>query len=248
MLPYLYIFPIKEKKTQKYLDYLNNYISQILEHIYGGSSSKFICICGITFYVYRLSNTGSRIVGMDKYTKNQNIYSCLSGDHMCVLECIYISVHNEEYKKQKGIVKNIVPKLKQFYRELFDKPFPEKFEGLDIMKTLELAAKKYNVKFIIYHHDDNERLDHLNTIGESENKHNLLMISGKSDNTSNNPSNNISENVAENIIVHVMYIKNIQKYTKLHICPKCGTYLQLLIINLLIKTDLKTMLKTVMEI
>jgi hypothetical protein len=28
--------------------------------------------------------------------------------------------------------------------------------------------------------------------------------------------------VAENIIVHVMYIKDIQKYTKLHICPKCG--------------------------
>jgi hypothetical protein len=74
MLPYLYIFPIKEEKTQKYLDYLNNYVSQILEHIYGGSSSKFICICGITFYVYRLSNsnTGSRIVGMEKYFKNQN--------------------------------------------------------------------------------------------------------------------------------------------------------------------------------
>jgi hypothetical protein len=23
-------------------------------------------------------------------------------------------------------------------------------------------------------------------------------------------------------LVHVMYIKDIQKYTKLHICPKCG--------------------------
>jgi hypothetical protein len=32
MLPYLYIFLIKEEETQKYLDYLNGYISQILEH------------------------------------------------------------------------------------------------------------------------------------------------------------------------------------------------------------------------
>jgi hypothetical protein len=59
MLPYLYIFPTKEEETQKYLDYLNGYVLQILEHIYGGSCSKFICICGITFYIYRLSNTGS---------------------------------------------------------------------------------------------------------------------------------------------------------------------------------------------
>jgi hypothetical protein len=55
---------------------------------------------------------------MDKYTKNQNIYSCLSGDHMCVLECAYISVYNVEYKKLKGSAKTITPKLKQFYREI----------------------------------------------------------------------------------------------------------------------------------
>jgi hypothetical protein len=48
MLPYLYIFPTKEEESQKYLDYLNSYVSQILEHIYCGWSSKFICICGIT--------------------------------------------------------------------------------------------------------------------------------------------------------------------------------------------------------
>jgi hypothetical protein len=80
ILPYLYIFPTKETKTQK--------ISQILEHIYSGSSTKFICITNISFYVYRLSKTGSKIVGMEKYTKNQNIFSCFSGEHVCVLECI----------------------------------------------------------------------------------------------------------------------------------------------------------------
>jgi hypothetical protein len=29
------------------------------------------------------------------------IYACLSGEHMCVLECIYTAVHFEEYKKRK---------------------------------------------------------------------------------------------------------------------------------------------------
>jgi hypothetical protein len=75
ILPYLYVFPTKEEETQKYLDYLNGYVFQILEHIYGGSSAKFICIFGISFYIYRLSKTGSWIKGMEKYTKNQNIYS-----------------------------------------------------------------------------------------------------------------------------------------------------------------------------
>jgi hypothetical protein len=69
MLPYLYVFHPKESKTQKYLDYLNGYISQILEHIYGRSSTKFICICGISFYIYRLSKTGSKIIGVEKYVK-----------------------------------------------------------------------------------------------------------------------------------------------------------------------------------
>jgi hypothetical protein len=89
MLPYLYVFPTKETETQKYLDYLNGYISQILGHIYCESSTKFICITDISFYVYRLSKTGSKIVYMEKYTKNQNIYSCLSGEYMYILEYIY---------------------------------------------------------------------------------------------------------------------------------------------------------------
>jgi hypothetical protein len=63
---------------------------------------------------------------MEKYTKNQNIYSCLSGEHMCVLECIYITIYKEEYKKLNGIKKNIIPNLKKFYKELFGKAFPEK--------------------------------------------------------------------------------------------------------------------------
>jgi hypothetical protein len=67
-------FQLKKKKHKKYLDYLNGYVSQILEHIYGGSSSKFICICGISFYIYRLSKIGSKIVSMEKYRKNQYIY------------------------------------------------------------------------------------------------------------------------------------------------------------------------------
>jgi hypothetical protein len=39
-------------------------------------------------------------------------------------------------------VKDITSKLKKFHQELFIKPFPEKFDGLDIIKTLQLASKK----------------------------------------------------------------------------------------------------------
>jgi hypothetical protein len=66
-------------------------LSQILEHIFGGYSAKFICICGISFYIYRLSKTGSKVKGMEKYTKNQNIHSC-SGEHIYILEYIYIYI------------------------------------------------------------------------------------------------------------------------------------------------------------
>jgi hypothetical protein len=98
MLPYLYVFPTKGTETQKYLYYLNGYISQILEHIYGDFSTKFICISGISFYIYRLSKIGSKIIGVEKYIKNQNIYNYLSGEHICVLEYIHISVYLEQYK------------------------------------------------------------------------------------------------------------------------------------------------------
>jgi hypothetical protein len=221
---HLYVFPTKETETQKYLDYLNGYISQILEHIYGGSSIKFICITGISFYVYRLSKTGSKIVGMEKYTKTQKTYTVVYLVNICVfLECIYTAVYKNEYKALKGNTRNIVTKLKKFYNELFNKSFPVNFDGLDTVKTLEHAAKKYNIKFIIYSNDENDRLCHLNTIGTSKNIHNLLMISGPDEKiANNNSSNNNSKNISSNntnVITHVMYIKDIQKYTKLHICP-----------------------------
>jgi hypothetical protein len=93
----------------------------MFENIYGGCSIKFIYICSISFYVYRLSKTGSKIVDIEKYIKNRNTYSCLSGEHMCVLECMCISVHLEEHKKLEGNSKNIISKLKKLYTELFDK-------------------------------------------------------------------------------------------------------------------------------
>jgi hypothetical protein len=59
-------------------------------------------------------------------------------------------VYLEQYKKLRGNVKVITLKLTKFCDELFNKSFPINFDGLDIMKTLEHVAKKYNIKFIIY--------------------------------------------------------------------------------------------------
>jgi hypothetical protein len=56
-----------------------------------------------------------------------------------------IILHKEEYKKL-GIKKNIIPKLKKFYKKLFNKSFPDKFNGLDIIKTLEMTKMRdYNI-------------------------------------------------------------------------------------------------------
>jgi hypothetical protein len=134
MLPFLYIFPENEKETKKYLDYLNGYVSHILDHIPSSSSTKYTGILGISFYVYRLSRTGSMIEGLEKYIKNKNTYTCLTIELMCVLECIYISVYKKEYKKAKECVRAIIPKLKKFYQELFNKPFSENeyLDGLDL--------------------------------------------------------------------------------------------------------------------
>jgi hypothetical protein len=52
--------------------------------------------------------------------------------------------------------------------------------------------------------------DNNSSNNSSNDIHNLLMIDG------------VEENNNNNIIIHVMYIKDIQKYTKLHICQKCG--------------------------
>jgi hypothetical protein len=119
-----------------------------------------------------------------------------------------------EYKKLRGSSQNIISKLKKFYKELFNKPFPEKFDGLDIIKTFELAANKYRIIFIIYIHDENERLEYLNIsldiIFINIHNNNLLMING------------VEENNFSNILIYIMYIKDILKCTKLYICFKCG--------------------------
>jgi hypothetical protein len=211
-LPFLYIFPENEKETQ------NSYISQMFDHIPSGSSTKYIRILGNSFYIYRLSRTGSKIVGLEKYIKNKYIYTCLTIEHMCVLECIYISVYKEEYKKAKGYVRAIIQKLKKIYQELFNKPFSENeyLDGLDLMKTLKKAFSKFNLKFIIYGLDENDRYEFLNSVCENGSEadsvdfttHYLFLLTGYHEN--------------KNKMIYVMYIKDLENFMKLHVCPKCG--------------------------
>jgi ABC-type molybdenum transport system ATPase subunit/photorepair protein PhrA len=62
--------------------------------------------------------------------------------------------------------------------------------------------------------DENARHEFLNSIDESEEKdkttHYLLLICGTDENS--------------NKLTHVMHIKDLEKFTKLHICPKCGYF------------------------
>jgi hypothetical protein len=64
----------------------------------------------------------------------------------------------------------------------------------------------------------------INGVEESTNSTNSVSYSFSNNNSSNSDSSNISSNNGSSValITHVMYIKDIEKYTKLHICPKCG--------------------------
>jgi hypothetical protein len=80
------------------------------------------------------------------------------------------------------------------------------------MKTLKHTSFKFNLKFIIYGLNENARYEFLNYIDENEEKditvHYLLLICGYDENN--------------NKITHAMYIKDLENFIKLHICPKCG--------------------------
>jgi hypothetical protein len=55
----------KSIEQKYYFKYLQLELQRMLERILGASSTKYIAITGITFNVYRLKNTGARLVGFE---------------------------------------------------------------------------------------------------------------------------------------------------------------------------------------
>jgi hypothetical protein len=198
--------PAKEQAL--YFKYLQAEFQRMLEHNPGASSTKYIAITGILFTVYRLKNTGERLAGFEELIKSHHVYACANNSSMCVLECILIAIDPEQYRKFRQDYTKITPKLKKIYAELFGTKIPEKFTGVDMNKTLELAAEKYHKFFVIYHYDSGTKKYELAyNIGKKPTYDtvNLLLVGAKNKQ-------------------HLMYIKDIEAVTKLHICPKCKTY------------------------
>jgi hypothetical protein len=81
------------------------------------------------------------------------------------------------------------------------------FEGCDLSETLIRAAKKYDMKFVIFT-INNEKYEAKDAIGNraSDQIINLLLL------TNNSKS-------------HICYIKDIEGLTKSHICPKCHNFM-----------------------
>jgi hypothetical protein len=67
-------------------------------------------------------------------------------------------VYKENYIKLKANIKSIISRLKVFYQELFNKSFPKYFDRLEIIKSLQLASIKYNIKIFVYNLDENNIL------------------------------------------------------------------------------------------
>jgi hypothetical protein len=171
---------------------------------------RYMGICGISFHVYRIVGTGSTVAGIERYKGNQQIYTCTNGSNTCVIECILIARDFEEYRECKGRSRNIISKIRSQYYDLFGETLPKDFDGVEIMETLQMAADKYSLKFVIYIRDDsNDRFEQFAIIGDpSIKKENSLLLIGYQD-----------ENKTER--QHLMYIKSMESLEKIHVCPKC---------------------------
>jgi hypothetical protein len=120
-----------------------------------------------------------------------------------------MALHEDDYKKLKGGCRNIFAKLKKQYEELFGKKYSYDVSNLELNSTLELASKKYGLTFNIYSYSKEQNKYELEyTVGDNKkNKVNLLFVN--------------TTDLNKNHIQHVMYIKNLDSLTKLHVCPKC---------------------------
>jgi hypothetical protein len=206
--PYTFMVRDRAIDTQKYLEYLNMYIYDMMEKNFDASSTKFIGITGVSFYVYRTRGTGSAITGLEPFIKNQNVYSCLTVDGMCVLECIYIARFPEEYKRLKGSRRNIYYKLREQYKDIFGQNPSKDLESVDIYPTLYIANKKYEINFnILSFCDDKYEQEEVIETSQNNKLVNLLLFCGR--------------DVDNNTKQHVMFIKDLEKLTKLHTCPHC---------------------------
>jgi hypothetical protein len=206
-IPFRFNLIERKRDTQKYTDYLNMYNRDMLDKNVDASSTKYIGITGISFYVDRLKGTGAKSQSVDFYKKNQQLYACTSTTNLCVIECIYIARFSQEYKNLKGCKKSIVARVKEQYRDLFNQNPPKDLVSLDLYNTLTTASEKYNIEFIIYSFDGEKYEQDFIIDKAKENRKivSLLLVS-----------------VLDFDPNHLMFIKDVQTLTKLHICPKCG--------------------------
>jgi hypothetical protein len=134
--PFTLIFAKGDQHQQVLNEYLNASIRNMIEYVLDASSTKYVGITGVAFYIFPLLSTGSRLIGYEELIKNKWIYACngsgadgVAGDEgLCVIECIYIALHEEDYKKLKNARQRIFVKLKQQYEDFRISDLPGKKE------------------------------------------------------------------------------------------------------------------------
>jgi hypothetical protein len=211
-----YTFPLADYLTEQanFLNYLHIEVQNMLDFTPNAdtSSTKYIAISGVSFNVARIRNTGEPIPGFEFLYKSKNLYTCMSMNNGCVLEVIYIATHYKEYQNMKGRKQSIIPRLKELYKDMYKKPFPENFHGLEAFSTLRHASSEYDINFVVYNFD------------KSTNKYSqLAIIENKNDPENKKPTYNVLL-INNRNTQHLMFMKNVSILTHLHICPKCHIY------------------------
>lgn len=198
------------------LDKIKYYIETVLHNYEVSESSvKLTFVSSVGFSVHRMVKVAGRIESLpEEVIKSKLIITDNEDDGLCWYRFLAICVN------PKLIKMKMIERTKQAKRLICDyhgcpyktqptydaKEFLNNYEGTtwDEMKE---RAKHYKINVNIYEYIEDGQYDIVEQwfFDESFDTHNALVFS-------------------KGGIVHIMYIKNAEKLTKILICPKCHSY------------------------
>ena len=197
------------KKFKAYI--ISFMINDVQEHNRRVSLGKLICYFRVMFKVYRLSNTGAKLPGLEIFIKRKDIKVYTEDDNMCMFAsyAFFRDTANKINDNSK-MMRQMWKYFAEFYgisterRYALVKEAIAQYQGFNIAAEIDAFCNHFKVNVAIYHYNDNKRY-HIATeyfYNESYDKLNLLLIAV------GNKS-------------HVMWIKNVESLTGLLFCPKC---------------------------
>ena len=219
---YQSMIPIIISKLED-LDIVKLYIESVL-HSYEteSSSTKLTLVGSIAFTVSRMRKITGRIKDLPiEFIKNDFIICDNEDDKLCFFRFLAVCLNEElaNTKKYKTKERTKIAKklLLKEHNIIYNTKIPNEgkkilneFEGVSMEQMKDLAQKNHiNVNIYEFHKTDSEQYYDLSEqwfFDKTFTTYSALLFT-------------------QNQIIHIMYIKNPEKLTQIHICPKCNSYI-----------------------